>query len=235
MDSDSILNPFSNKYHACDDLLRHAADEFGKHDAATTAKTVAVTLGIFTLSACVGVLTFGVGGVALFRTLVGCVAKPLPPAAGAKVNKVASSIITATEQEQLKVVFKKTEGFHPHQKERLDRLFQYLTDDTFIYHKTYYDIGFEDNFGVHWIEQRNPKDKEFLEKMRQKYPTAIQQLESAAPHEVMEESRIGIAGQDIRLANNNIFNLLVVAEKKKSPEIHKLLREAMIYSLLRNG
>ncbi len=213
MDIASIINPFSNKYHACHDLTEYAKGP----------KTVAVALGIFALSACVGVLTFGVGGVALFRTLAAYVTDPR----SAKVHKVAANILTSSQEKDLKAVFKKTNDLYPHQTQRLDTLFQYLTDDTFVYKETYYDMGYEDNFGLRWIQASDP----FLEKMRQKYPAEVALLQSASTDEVMDESRIGARGQDIRLANNNIFNLLVVAEK--NPEIHKLLRETMIYSLLK--
>ncbi len=229
MDISALLNPFSDNYHACDAFFTYASRELNKQDTATTLKTLGVACGIFTLSAVVGVFTFGIGGVALFRTLVASVTTPTAK----RVEKVAASIIPENSDKELKNIFDKTESMFPHQSKRLKTLFTYLTDDTFIYNTKYYDLGYEDNFGVRRITYSNLQDREFLDSMRRKYLPAVMQLELLPPEKIMDESRIGKAGQDIRLANNNIYNILSLAEEKKSSELHKLLREALIYSLLK--
>lgn len=162
--------------------------------------------------------------------------KAISPATAVKVNTpTVSPVLTAQQLIDLQAIFNKEKKQFPHQAKRLDMLYSFLTQDNYTYSEADYDMGFEDNFGVKWIFTKNPADKKFLEQMSQKYPNAIKELEVADPAEMIKDSRIGVLNQDVRLANNNIYCLLLFSQNKKCPEIQMLLKEAMIYCLLKTS
>ena len=103
------------------------------------------------------------------------------------------------------------------------KLTQFLIGTRFKYEEKDYDLGFENNFDVGWIDPT--KDRKFLEKMAKDYPTAMKALENEEYFKL---------NNNTRFANNNIAELFSLAKEKKCPEIVDLIKESMIYLLLRD-
>lgn len=221
----TVFSPFTNKYHAWNDLASYTDKQFAKHQSASSFKATAIALGIFTASVIVGLATFGVGGVALFRTLVGRYVKPLPP--GGKVANAAAVALPNDKRKALEQILKTQQQKFP-QNERLPKLKQFLLQDSYTYNKKDYDLGYEDFFGVGWLDPN--RDRKFLQEMNKKYPKAIQLLQDPA---IDARNRFGL-NDSTRLANNNIYGLFLAAQEKKCPEIQALLKEAMICCILRD-
>lgn len=210
----SIFSPFSKQYHAFQDLIGYTHKEREKGD---TGKAVACAAAIFGASILVGTFTLGFGGVALFRTLVNSYV-----GTSGKTVKVAKNCLNQQQSEKLIKIIDAQKNTFPACPGRYNRLREFLLQDSFNWQEKDYDLGIEDYFGVLWISPGNGADLAFLQQMQRKYPSAIKEL---------GDKRFGL-DETTRLANNNIASLFDAA--KKHPEIQALLKEAIVYCLLRD-
>jgi hypothetical protein len=131
-------------------------------------------------------------------------------------------------------ILKKTQKKYPLNL-KLPRLIEFLTSDEFQYYEEDYDVGFEDNFRVGWLlPGEKPEDKRFLEELHKKYPHAIEVLNTFSHEDEGSKINLFSLNSATRYANNDIAMLFSLAKEKNCPEIEKLIKDAMIFCILRD-
>ena len=118
--------------------------------------------------------------------------------------------------------------------ERFKKLENLLTSDQFDLNayslEADYDLAFEETFDVRGIHPgQYIDDKEFIDKLKEKYPVAFERLNNANAWQEAD-----LRGKGARFADNNIAGLLVFAKEQNCPQVVQLLKECLKYCIVYN-
>ena len=106
-------------------------------------------------------------------------------------------------------------------------MLQFFNDPDFVYQRYEYDLGFEDTFGVMWLDEQT--DAEFLRYLWDKYPDVLRVIDEKLNKRPQPRTYFTL-NTFTRFADNDIATLF---RCNAGPQHISLLREALTYCVKR--